>query len=130
MHELRRKSWDNMGVAAIAAYMLFLQGLLGAFAIGAADAAQLDVFGNPLCITSGEHAAVDLDGSHTSSSMECCTAACGMGVGGASPSRAPHALDNPLSVTVDASAAPQAALPRIASTQRGPGSPRSPPLAG
>ncbi len=129
MNELRRKSWDNMGVAVIAAYMLILQGLLGAFATGTADAAAgLDIFGNPLCITSGEHAAAGTDTSHSTAPMECCTAACGMVAGAAPDGHAPHSLDNPLVVAVDASSAPLAALPRIIAPRRGPGSPRSPPL--
>jgi hypothetical protein len=48
-----RGKLSSKGVALVAAYMLVLQALFGAFASGAAaGTAILDDFGNPLCITS------------------------------------------------------------------------------
>lgn len=129
MHGLRRKTWENVGVAMIAAYMLILQGLLGAFATGVANAAtDLDAFGNPLCITSGELASVDADGSHDQTLPDCCSAACSMFSTVTNDDHAPHALDNPLRVGVDATAATAAAACLGFALKRGPGSPRSPPL--
>jgi len=127
LQELRRKSWDNAGVAVIAAYMLFLQGLLGAFAVGSADAAQLDVFGNPLCITSGEHGAAGTDTAHHETMPDCCAVSCGIVAPAAHEDRSPHSLANPLAVAAQPMPAPFAAIAHRFTVEQRPGSPRSPP---
>lgn len=118
-----------MGVAFVAAYMLMLQALVGSFAFGVAANASplLDAFGNPLCITSAESAALSEDGGH-SALPECCTAACGMFAHLTVEDRTPHSLDNPLPAVAQGVATFDA---RVVTPvlDHDPGKPRAPPFA-
>lgn len=86
-----------MKVALVAASMLVLQALLGAFALGTAAASpMLDAFGNTLCITStdaAEHGSHK--GEHTAL-PDCCTVACGMFAFATADDRSPNSVSNPL----------------------------------
>ena len=126
MHRTARNG--RLGMALVAAAILFLQGLFGAYANAAfVGAAQLDAFGNPLCVSMpGETGA---PGKHDPAAMPgCCTLACQAGasllpsepVGTAFPAHAAWiALGTP--------------LPRPLSLARHaghrPGNPRAPPLS-
>jgi len=64
-----------MPVASIAAYVLVLQSLLGAFALGAGPAAaQTDAFGNVICTHAG--AAEQPGGDRRDHLPSCCTLGC------------------------------------------------------
>lgn len=116
-----------MGVAFVAAYMLVLQGLLGAFTLGAAAASPgLDAFGNPLCITSGSSAPA-FDGTGHDGPASSCAIACGMVAPVAADGRAPNSLSNPLVPLAASAPAPDCPVGSTFALQRGPGSPRSPP---
>ncbi|MFN3765255.1 MAG: hypothetical protein ACK4R3_06760 [Aliihoeflea sp.] len=117
------------GVALVAAYMLVLQALFGAFAAGAsAGVPMLDDFGNPLCITSHEPGPSGGEGRDHSGMPDCCAPGCSMFAPATDGDREPHALSNPLKVF----RAIFVALPAIVATDDAasrPGSPRAPPLA-
>lgn len=127
MKALKPKSW-NMGVAVVAAYMLMLQGLLGAFALGAANALpMMDVFGNPLCITSAEASASLPDERPHTGVPECCTVACSMFSALGAGDRTSSSLANPLSTPAAALFQPATVIIAPFTLERGPGSPRAPP---
>lgn len=122
----RGKLWGK-GVALVAAYMLVLQALFGAFAVGAsAGAAMLDEFGNPLCITSHLPAPAGGEGRDHSGMPDCCAPGCSMFAPVTSGDREPHALSNPLRVLQASFAAtpPIVAADHVATR---PGNPRAPP---
>jgi len=121
---------SRISVALVAAYMLILQGLFGAFALGAAAALpMLDAFGNPLCITSSDPTASDTDDTSHSAVPDCCTVACSMFTSVATDERPAASVFNPLAAT-DASLAPRIDLvAQLLSPKQNPGSPRSPPQA-
>ncbi len=116
------------GVALVAAYMLVLQALFGAFAAGAsAGVPMLDDFGNPLCITSHEPAPAG-EGRDHSGMPDCCAPGCSMFAPATAGDREPNALSNPLRVAY----AIRSAMPTIVAVDdiaRRPGNPRAPPLA-
>ena len=118
----------NMGVALVAAYMLVLQALFGAFAQGVAAASPFDDFGNPLCVTSGDAAERETAPGGTSALPECCLAACGMFAPAIAVDRNDHSLANPLELTaVDARPSISAIVLDLA-LDGSPGRPRGPPL--
>lgn len=74
MVEARRKS--RSWTAFVAGFVFVLQTFAVAWTTGAMAAApQLDAFGNPLCITSGDHDQGVPAGDH-SKLVECCTFGC------------------------------------------------------
>ena len=117
-----------MHVALVAAYMLVLQGLLGAFATGAAASPLVDIYGNPLCITSGHTSDAGSDGAKHSPPPDCCTTACGMFAPAAAANPAAVSLANPLSATDLELTPPYELASRSFALDRGSGSPRAPPL--
>lgn len=82
-------------VAGFAAWMLVLQSLTGALAIGTTPSATHDAFGNVLCIGDAVDPGVADDGDHRS----CCALGCVLGVAAAVPVPAGPALDAPLAET-------------------------------
>lgn len=119
----------NMAVALVAAYMLVLQMLFGAFALGAAAASpMLDLFGNQLCVTSSETDAGDATPGDHSALPDCCTVACNMFAAATAADRHAHSLANPLVVSIVDRVRLFGDAQRDFALQRGPGSPRGPPL--
>ncbi|WP_421916241.1 DUF2946 family protein [Mesorhizobium sp.] len=67
-----------MPVALVAAYLLLLQSVLGAFAFGTGPlAAQLDAFGNVICTHEGA-AELPAGDQHPAHMPACCTLGCSM----------------------------------------------------
>jgi len=67
-----------MPVALVAAYLLLLQSVLGAFAFGAGPvASQLDAFGNVICTHEGA-AELPAGDQHPAHMPACCTLGCSM----------------------------------------------------
>lgn len=128
LRAFRLKTW-TMGVALVASYMLVLQVLVGAFAMGAATASpMLDVFGNPLCITSSGAAESDSDRTTHSVLPDCCTVACSMFTPATAEDRTvTNWLSNPLDAATSHLPAPINAPTPDAPLDRGPGNPRAPP---
>lgn len=128
MRAFRMKTW-TMGGALVASYMLVLQILVGSFAMGAATAGpMLDVFGNPLCITSSAPVGTDTDRTTHSALPDCCTVACSMFAPATAEDRtATNWLSNPLDTTTTLLRVPTDAPANDAPLHRGPGSPRAPP---
>lgn len=121
------KNW-NMGIALVAIYMLVLQGMLGAFAMGAASASpMLDAFGNPICITSDNSVADAPDPVRHTPLPDCCVSGCSMFAPVTADEREPRSLANPLSSSVTPLRAPDRVDVHAFTLERGPGSPRSPP---
>jgi len=124
MHQPRTTK-RHAATAFVAGYMLVLQLLLGGFMLGAANSGpMIDVFGNPLCITSGE---VHHDGSSNSDLPGCCFGPCSMfaPLAGGEPQQ--HVLENPLP-HVASIMPPQDAQSDPAAADNLPGNPRAPPL--
>lgn len=118
-----------MSVVLVAAYMLVLQAVTGAFAMGvAASAPPLDIFGNPLCITgSAVHNSGGTD-EHTAM-PDCCAVACSMFSPATSDDRLARSLFNPLPASAHRVAATFEQCKLDQALERRPGSPRSPPIA-
>lgn len=114
-----------MGVALVAGYMLVLQALLGAFALGTAAAApMLDVFGNPLCVTGDS-----LPGERDHTALpDCCVTACGMFAPATPDDSSARSLANPLAQAATTLPRPEPDACRAFALERGPGNPRAPPL--
>lgn len=116
----------NFGVALVAALMLVLQSMAGALALGQ-DRIQLDAFGNPLCITSGDHSTPADDSDHPQF-PNCCTFGC---LSFASPLATPP--DNVSLVVHDlfetAAARPTSRPAPSTAPDHDPGNPRAPPFA-
>lgn len=127
LRRLRRTS-RSTGIALVAASMLMLQAVLGAVALGTAHTAPLvDIFGNPLCITSATGPTDPHDERSAAALPDCCTSACSMFAPLMNDSRVAHSLPNPLAVPapLDFAFDPIALRP---SPDHDPGSPRAPPL--
>ena len=116
-----------MPVALVAAYLLLLQSMLGAFAFGAGpNASQLDAFGNVICTHEG---ATQLPGGNQSPSHlpACCVLGCSMfSPAFAPPPDAGLALGS-LSFETVAFVFP-AAIHLDFARERSPSNPRAPPL--
>ncbi|MEO3385011.1 hypothetical protein [Mesorhizobium sp. CAU 1741] len=127
MGYFRQKSW-SLGFALVAAYMLVLQAMLGAFAMGAASASpMLDVFGNPLCITSQDTAAQS-DGDRDHGALpDCCGSACSMFAPLTVEDRTPHSLPNPLPFALHVEFSSDATVV-LSAPDHDPGNPRAPPV--
>lgn len=126
MVAFRRKGW-GFGVAFAAALMLVLQTATAALAIGQGTP-PLDIFGNPLCITTSTDHTAPAKSDHPSLA-ECCTLGCNMlSTALATPpdgvvvpvALQPHGALRFIPARLDPSTAPE----------HDPGSPRAPPLAG
>lgn len=121
----RRQGW-GLGVALAAALMLVLQTAAGALAIGQGTP-PLDIFGNPLCITSDSGHTAPAKSDHPSL-PECCTLGCNMtSAGSAMP---------PEGVALPATAPFQMVVEFVSvrrnppvAAKHDPGSPRAPPTA-
>ncbi|TPJ57248.1 hypothetical protein [Mesorhizobium sp. B2-7-1] len=117
-------------VAALAlALVLVSQSVVGAFALGAAGAgAQLDSFGNPLCLNGPDHDNSSGSGSPDHSKVpSCCTFACSMFWPGiAAPANVGQIETGP-SITLRLAFAHHAAIDLHEQGYR-PGNPRAPPL--
>lgn len=124
----RRRKQLNVGLALVAAYMLVLQALIGAFALGSAAASpMLDAFGNPLCITSMHSTDNGSGGSDHGTMPDCCTASCSMFAPATADERTLSSVANPLPVVT---ARPAPGFDTVAHThapEENPGSPRAPP---
>jgi hypothetical protein len=122
-----KKRQGKAQAAIFAALLLFVQLLVGGYAVGvaAAGAPMLDAFGHPLCITS-TNAAEDSGAGH-SGLPDCCAPGCSMFAPMADVERETAALPNPLPVLFlqDAPAAP--ASGRLLA-KHDPAQPRAPPL--
>lgn len=114
--------------AIFAAFILFVQLLVGGFALGTAAAAppMLDIFGNPLCITSGDHADGE-DGKGHTGLPDCCAPGCTMFSSVKSADRAPLALSNPLEAPVLTGLVAVIVF-GVPAAEHDPGNPRAPPL--
>lgn len=111
--------------AFVAGYMLVLQLLLGGFMLGAANSGpMLDVFGNPLCITSGE---VGHDSGGSTDLPGCCFGPCSMFAPLADGEPQQLVLENPLQELASV-LRPQLAPLDPATSDCLPGNPRAPPL--
>ncbi len=75
MVALHRKGW-GLGVALVAALILMLQTAVGALAMGQGTP-PLDIFGNPLCITTSTNHTAPAKSEHPTL-PECCTLGCNM----------------------------------------------------
>lgn len=117
----------DRAVAFIAAMLLVLQAFAASLAIGSSASASpmLDVFGNPLCITS--HLAPEQDDLGHSALPDCCTVSCSMFAAAMNGERAEISLANPLPVTDSSRHAAFDITPEPNQAARRPGSPRSPP---
>ncbi|MEO9336143.1 hypothetical protein ABFT80_01730 [Mesorhizobium sp. SB112] len=120
-----RHKGSSFWVALVAAYVLVLQSTFGALALGTAPGAMtLDVFGNPLCITSSDQQGSDID--HVM--PNCCVLGCSMfaPVSSAPPETASlrHEWTGSFAILL-----PLAASVIARSPEHDPGSPRAPPLA-
>lgn len=121
----RRKGW-GFGVALAAALMLVLQTAAGALALGQGTP-PLDIFGNPLCITSSMGHTAPAKSDHPSL-PQCCTLGCNLLSAALStpPEGVALALSLPTQTVVQFPAArldPSTVLKYV------PGNPRAPPLA-
>ncbi|GAA4124025.1 hypothetical protein ACFFTN_11295 [Aminobacter aganoensis] len=121
----RRQGW-GFGVALAAALMLVMQTATAALAIGQGTP-PLDIFGNPLCITSATDHTAPAKSDHPSL-PECCTLGCNMfSVGSAMPSEG-VALPVTLPFHLASGLVPARLDPPTAA-KHDPGSPRAPPPA-
>lgn len=124
---MRSGSW-RFRTAYLAACILMLQFLAGAFALGAAAAAPpvFDIFGNPLCINS-----MDMDNRVDLPVMpECCTTACAMASLLPPCDALPNSLLNPRSPDLLHPVMTFEAICHAPIVAHGPGNPRSPPVMG
>lgn len=122
-----RKDGMSFVVALAAAYILILQSVVGALALGAGPKAPLlDAFGNPLCITSADHGEQGPARHHDAPQPDCCTAACSTFAPAFLPARLSAHISNPLPMGAEPLRAIVLAAPRPA-PEHDPGSPRAPP---
>jgi hypothetical protein len=115
-----------MPAALVAAYLLVLQSVLGAFASGLSpDASQLDAFGNVICTQQG---AAQLPGGdpHQQHMPACCVLGCGMASAAFVPP--PAAATVPGSFSVETVAFVLPPFRHLDFTRdRSPSNPRAPP---
>lgn len=130
---LRLKHLRHIGtgksVAFVAAWMLIVQMVAGAFLIGGANAAPMvDAFGNPLCITSETTDSGSDDSDRHAGLPDCCTTLCGMVAPATQDDRTPRFLANPLtSVSVEHIGEDDHF--GVATPDHDPGNPRAPPAS-
>lgn len=121
-----RRKGIGFGVALVAALMLVLQTVAGALALGQGTP-PLDIFGNPLCITSSSGHTAPAKSDHAGMT-ECCTLGCNM----FSTALASPPEGAALAVDLQSHAAVQLPVSRrdlSAPPKHDPGNPRAPPLA-
>lgn len=123
MAVFRRKGW-GFGVALAAALMLVLQMSAAAFALGQGKP-PVDMFGNPLCITTGTDHGAPAKGEHPSL-PECCTLGCNIfsSVLASPPVGVALAAENRRETVIAFHAA---RLDPSTAPEHDPGSPRAPP---
>lgn len=117
-----------MPAAFVAAYVLVLQSVLGAFALGTGpDASQRDVFGNVICTQEG---AAQLPGGdpHQQHMPACCVLGCGMTSAAYAPPREADTLAGSLSFETVAFVLPAFRHLDFA-RDRSPSNPRAPPAS-
>ncbi len=115
------------GVAFVAAWLLVVQMLAGAFVLGGAHAAPMvDAFGNPLCVTSETSGGDANDGERHAGLPDCCTTLCGMVAPAMPDDRTPHFLANPLTASSVEHFGGDDRL-RAPAPDHDPGNPRAPP---
>ncbi|WP_269931875.1 hypothetical protein [Aminobacter sp. HY435] len=121
-----RRRGTGFGVALAAALLFVLQTAAGALAIGQGQP-PLDIFGNPLCITTATDHTAPAKSDHPSL-PECCTLGCNMVSSAAVSPPQGHevALASPIEI-------PAPFLPMLldppTDAKHDPGNPRAPPLA-
>ena len=126
MHPLRDRRGSIAGStpALLAALALVLQTFLASWALAAAPAApQLDMFGNPLCVTGGD----ETTGGHPDLAG-CCAAGCACAASSPAPPPAAVAMLLRPSPGLAPRLRPAEAAQRRAPDER-PGNPRAPPFA-
>lgn len=123
--QFRRKGW-SFGVALVAAYLLVLQAAVGALALGAGTM-QLDAFGNPLCITSVDHAGKAGGTADHARLPDCCTLGCSTVSAAVATQPQPFALFAPLPAARIA-VGHRLAVEPFRTRHGDPGRPRGPPL--
>ncbi|WP_395449267.1 hypothetical protein ACHMW7_05140 [Aminobacter sp. UC22_36] len=120
-----RRKGIGFGVALAAALMLVLQTVAGALALGQGTP-PLDIFGNPLCITSASGHTAPARSDHPSL-PQCCTLGCNMVsvTTGSPPEGAGLPVVRPLEATI-VFASPR--LDPSITPEHDPGNPRAPPV--
>lgn len=123
-----RGRW-SLRVALAAAYMLVLQSIVGALALGIGpDASQVDAFGNPLCITSTDATDGGMGGADHSKLPNCCTFGCSLFSSAlATPPESGTSVVRRADQS-DGLARGYDLLPAVSARDHEPGSPRAPPL--
>jgi hypothetical protein len=118
----------SIAVALVAAWLLVLQSVFGALALGGGPrAAQLDVFGNVICSHDGA-AELPAGDPHQQTVPPCCALGCLLSGATFSPPPAPFALARGIVFEAVALAAPSPA-PAPFPRERSAANPRAPPLA-
>lgn len=112
----------------LATALVLLQAFAGGLALGeSAAAAPLDAFGNPLCVTSGEHGSPAPAGHGHARLPDCCASGCAAACGAAGPVPSAASWNAPLSRPAVTGRRDFAFhLPPV--LDRGPAQPRGPPL--
>ncbi|MEO9336480.1 hypothetical protein ABFT80_03460 [Mesorhizobium sp. SB112] len=121
-----RKKRLSFWVALAAAYLLVLQSVTGALALGAqSERAMLDAFGNPLCITSVDQSGTDA--GDQAKMPNCCVIGCSMFTQalGTPPDETVQTFHAPIVTEAAANRQPVDHLPAV---EHKPGNPRAPPL--
>ncbi|QIA21767.1 DUF2946 family protein [Mesorhizobium sp. AA22] len=115
-----------MPAAFVAAYLLVLQSVFGAFASGFPDASQLDAFGNVICTQQG---AAQLPGGdpHQQHVPACCVLGCGMASAAYAPPPVAATVSGIFSVEAVAFVLPAFRHLDFA-RDRSPSNPRAPPV--
>jgi hypothetical protein len=123
---IRQERW-KVWTALAAACLFLLQSTAGASAFATGPRAPvIDAFGNPLCITSGEH--TNGGGDQHQMPPQCCGPGCtaSSAMPGAPPAEPSHALASPAHVVA---VFHRFDVPRPNARSGWPGNPRGPPLA-
>lgn len=125
MHQVRHRR--GSAVAFVAACILVLQSFLSGWATGALAATpMLDAFGNPLCVTSGDHDGKRPANDH-SKVPDCCTFGCS--IASSLLAAAPDDRIGPLRpLSSDDFRFGSLESFHLQSPDHDPGSPRAPPL--
>lgn len=116
------KGWSK-GLALVAAWLFLIQSLAGGFALAAGEV-PLDAFGNPLCITSGDHKGVP-SGDH-GKMPGCCMLGCAASatMAGTPPDEASLVI----AFQIEAAGQPlPAPIAMVQADDHDSGSPRAPP---
>jgi hypothetical protein len=119
--------WKVMPVL-VAAYLFVMQTVLGTVALGASIAdPQIDMFGNPLCITRMDDSGSS-DHKDGSQLPKCCTQACSMFAPVLALQTSGSFIINSLEAKLEPLDIPREVGP-LARPETSPGNPRAPPLS-